>query len=229
VRSKALLGLDPDTITYLALPAALAMALAYWLADQQDPVRAGDMVMTKENPNARASSTEDEVIDLDMDYDMGSPIKCKVGTVGDEETRTFFIPRALGDQSSILTVEVQRPAGILFEEDEGDGLVRVVAIQDDSNAAKLRRIGQLTQQMEKAPEVGDVLRAFSTTSTVYGTGALTGTSLPKRELQFILVDDMETWDMVADRLRRGRKSDGPAVYILERPTPGSVVSAPARQ
>ena len=38
-------------------------------------------------------------------------------------------------------------------QDEEDGLVRVVEILDKSNAGKLKYLSQLTQRMDRAPQV----------------------------------------------------------------------------
>jgi hypothetical protein len=56
-----------------------------------------------------------------------------------------------------------------------------------------------------------------TTTTVYSGGALAGATLPTRTLQCVDVDELRgDWEMLAQRLARGRRADGLAQFVLER-------------
>lgn len=197
------------------------MALAYWLAKQQDSIRPGDALPT---PRERDEEGTVSVDDNPEVFSLGVPVRLQVGPVGDDaETRTFYIrpTRGLDDSNSrLVTVSVERPCGVVFEQSD-DGSVFVAAVQADSNAARQARLAQLVQQGESFQE-GDVLRAFVTTNTVYDTRAQLGVSLPQRELQFVSLDEFRdmarSWELISDRLGRGRKADGPAQFVLERQT-----------
>lgn len=198
---------------------ARQVALAYWLAEQQDNIRPGDALPT---PSAR---DEDGTVSVDENpevYSLGVPVRLQVGPVGDDAApRTFYVRPAQGDDSSrLVTVSVERPCGVVFEQSE-DGSVFVAAVQAQSNAARQARLAQLVQRDESF-QVGDVLRAFVTTNTVYDARAQLGVSLPQRELQFVSLDDYRdmprSWQLISEQLGRGRQADGPAQFVLERQT-----------
>jgi len=227
-RRNALLGWSAEFVACLVLPASAAIGMAYFLAKQQDSIAAGDMIIKRTISEEEDKGTVEEEFGAEEEtYILGIPVKCDVGYVGDLEQRTFFVQRVLGEESKMLTVKLERPAGIVFEQEEaGENWIRVVALLEGSNAERKQRLSKLTQRMDSAPQVGDILRGFTTTLTMYGTESLSGLSLPKRQVQFVAVDDLGRWEEVKDRMRRGVQRDGPVVFALERPPPAPQAPPP---
>ncbi|KAK3247873.1 hypothetical protein CYMTET_42646 [Cymbomonas tetramitiformis] len=206
-------GLDAEFATLLAVPASMAVGLAYWLADKQDDIQAGDMIASK--PSSEATDADEEIDFGDSTYDIGEPIKLTVGKVGAEVSRRFFVQKTLPDASEIHVVTLERPAGIVFAQDEGSSSIVVGGLIEGGNAFQLNRVAQLTQQMGTAPKEGDVLRGATSVEVDYGAGALVGSSLPDRVIVYYEMDKLD-WETAMNCLRRGKTTDGPVQFVIER-------------
>uniref|UniRef100_A0A7S4DW27 PDZ domain-containing protein n=1 Tax=Lotharella globosa TaxID=91324 RepID=A0A7S4DW27_9EUKA len=133
-------------------------------------------------------------------------------------------PPLAAQPSRILRVEIPRPVGIAFEMDRNSGHVVVAEILPNGNADKQRKLGAFTGSgpMETV-RVGDVLRAFSTTTFEYGTLGLLGAEAPKKSRTLFGVPSgtksgaAVTWSDIASALKQDQlHGSGEVTMILER-------------
>lgn len=144
-------------------------------------------------------------------------IRVPIGSVGSVAPVSFVFKKILHHQSRLIVIRLPRPLGIVFEEDKKSKRVFVAEIIEGSAAAQLQRRSALDPSLSmNNVQEGDLLRAFTTTTIVYKTGALMfGAQKPEREI-ILFGADGESWPKVSHALSRGLKSDGEVSLVLER-------------
>lgn len=158
--------------------------------------------------------------------DPGDRIKVDVGVVDARRSRTFVLRRVLGTVnpasdivSDIVEVTMERPLGIVFEEDT-EGRVRVADFVKGSRAgraAAVERLQGLNALGAQAPKRGDVLRAFTTTTLSFGPRAqLLGDLSGTKRAVVLFGCDNQPWGKVVSALKAGLVADGPVTLLLER-------------
>ena len=160
-------------------------------------------------------------------YGMTERVKVPVGIVGKRRERVFALRKTLGwrdgvpgAESEVFSVTMDRPLGVVVERDT-DGRMRVADFVEGSRAGRAAAVARLQGLNEtagaRAPERGDVVRAFTTTTLSYGPraqllGDLSGT---KRAVVLFGADD-QPWGKTIGALKSGLVADGPVTLILER-------------
>ena len=153
----------------------------------------------------------------------GERVSIKVGNLRNKEKRTFVFPRLL-PKSSIFTVELDRPLGVVLSWDEK----RKVAFIDDfiegSNGERQSKVAAMSPNKEQtdAPMIGDIVRGCTTaTFTFKGAGALVGAASPERTIVVFCPDGKKSgqWSDLRNALK-GQSRDGPVTLILERKIKG---------
>jgi len=151
-----------------------------------------------------------------QEYRLGAFATIPVGPVGATKNQRLLVPQQTapsGDAGSLVTVALERPLGIVFEEGEG-GRIVVTEVMAGSNAGRQARLAQLTQQGSYV-RAGDVLAAATTVEVLYGPQALAGASAPVRTWVSFIAAGLMFGD-VMERLQRGREGDGPVHLVLWR-------------
>jgi hypothetical protein len=144
-------------------------------------------------------------------------IRVPIGSVGSVAPVSFVFKKILQHQSRLIVIRLPRPLGIVFEEDKKSKRVFIAEIVEGSAAAQLQKRSALDPSLSMNDvQEGDLLRAFTTTTIVYKTGALMfGAQKPEREI-LLFGADGESWPKVSNALSRGLKSDGEVTLVLER-------------
>mmetsp|Transcript_13349 Transcript_13349/g.18237 ORF Transcript_13349/g.18237 Transcript_13349/m.18237 type:complete len:345 (+) Transcript_13349:167-1201(+) len=151
-------------------------------------------------------------------------VRPKVGEVGKRKSDSFVVEKTLSEHSRILELTLDRPLGMVFEEDS-QGRVRVSELVAGKQAEQAAAVAKLTQKIDSVALPGDVLRAFTATILQYPpkasiTGDLTGTI---RKV-VLYGADAQPWRKTSEALRIGRVADGPVTLVLERAEAGSPLS-----
>ena len=144
-------------------------------------------------------------------------VRILVGPVGNLQPQSFMFPHILNSPSEIVVIQLPRPLGLVFEEEEQTGHAVIVDIIKGSHAAKLCQRASLDPSLEySAPKEGDVLRAITCTNIVYQTGALLfGAQKPQRSI-ILFGADGQKWASISAALRKGLYEDGNVTVVLER-------------
>lgn len=144
-------------------------------------------------------------------------IRVPIGSVGSVGAVSFVFKKTLQQPSRLIVIRLPRPLGIVFEEDKRSKRVFIAEIIEGSAAAQLQKRSALDPSLSMNDvKEGDLLRAFTTTTIVYKTGALIfGAQKPEREI-LLFGADGESWPKVSHALSRGLKSDGEVTLVLER-------------
>eukprot|EP00887_Chlorella_sp_A99_P005104 scaffold25.g5104.t1 len=150
----------------------------------------------------------------------GERLRINVGPVGATQHRTFVFNRRLPGPSRLLAVTLDRPLGIVFEEDPASGRAAVAELTPGGNAEAAWRRARLNPALAASVAApGDVLRACTCTTITYQTAALLfGAQKPTRTIG-VFGADAQRWPEVATALRKGLVADGPVTLVLERPAP----------
>ncbi len=115
----------------------------------------------------------------------------------------------------LYSITLEKPLGLIIEEDKKKGRARIVEIVPNSQAAQLASKAKLDPSVSaSAPAVGDVLRGLTTTVVTWGEGALIAQT-PQREIVVFGCDNQKFRD-VSVAMKRGLKSDGRVTVVLER-------------
>ena len=212
----------------LAAPAACGVGLAWWLALQQDPVRAGDLreQMVEEAKVAREASAAEAARVLELDdeddiawdsqnvYDLGEPVRIRAGVPGELVARTVRVRRELKPPSAVLVTELEQPLGIRLEPLAGGRLLRVAEVLPNGTAAAAARVAAVDPRA-KAPRVGDVVLAATEPLLVYDKSARLGLKPPQRMVVPVLTAERGAEDVI-EGVKLMLKSDGPVTLVLER-------------
>ena len=160
---------------------------------------------------------------------VGERVSVEVGPVANENgpesgrrRRTFVFAPKLSQPSSLVTVTLPRPMGIVFAPDR-QGRARIESLVSGSHAGRAASVGKLSGMGAQAPQVGDLLRActstvFTFTPQAHLLGDLKGT---KRVVTCFGADG-QPWRAVSAALRQGMVADGAVTLVLERPAEGSL-------
>lgn len=150
----------------------------------------------------------------------GERMRVDVGPVGERQPRTFVFDKKLRQPSQLIAVTLDRPLGVMFEEDRRRAMVRVWDVADGSRAAQRAKLAQFDRAARaRAALPGDLLRAVTATTISYPAQSLVlGAQAPKRYVVLYGADD-QRWERVATALKRGRTEDGPVTLVLERELP----------
>ncbi|PSC75309.1 peptidase S9 [Micractinium conductrix] len=163
----------------------------------------------------------------------GERLRLEVGTVRQLQKRTFVFEKVLPQPSQLVVCTLERPLGIVFEEDARRKRAVVADFAPGGHAEQVTKRAALNPALAaSSPLRGDVLRACTATNIVYQPAALAfGAQLPKRTI-VVYGADGQTWPQVAAALRKGLVADGPVTLVLERRlqpgSSGSGVAAAAR-
>lgn len=154
----------------------------------------------------------------------GERLRIPQGTVGQLQPRTFVFSRVLPQPSQLVMVTLERPLGIIFEEDVRRKRAVVVGFTPGGHAEQQAKRARLNTAFVAALE-GDVLRACTATNIVWQPGSLVfGAQRPTRSI-VCYGADQQRWPNVISALRKGLVADGPVTVVLERAlpaeTPGS--------
>ena len=147
----------------------------------------------------------------------GERVRVDVGPVAARQPRTFVFENKLRQPSTLVTVTLPRPLGVVFEEDTRRKRAVVAGTVDGSRAARAAKLAKLDRaQRAQAALAGDVLRACTCTTLVYPTKSLVfGLKAPTRCV-VLYGADRERWEKVATALKCGLAEDGPVTLVLER-------------
>ncbi|CAG9466156.1 unnamed protein product [Pedinophyceae sp. YPF-701] len=147
----------------------------------------------------------------------GERIRIDVGPVDKKRATTFVFERTVGADSALVQVTLPRPMGVVFEEDRSRSRVVVAEVVPGTNADRALKRARLNSGVVRAPMPGDVLRAFTCTTTVYtGMGTLGFGAKPPTRTVVLYGADGERWPAVSAALQKGVVADGDVTLILER-------------
>ncbi|GAB4813742.1 hypothetical protein N2152v2_000788 [Parachlorella kessleri] len=148
----------------------------------------------------------------------GDRLRIHVGPPGKTQPRTYVFSKVLPQPSQLVTVQLPRPLGIVFEEDARRKRAVVAGFVPGGNAEQLVRRFRFDPGLAaRAPREGDVLRACTCTNIVYKSGALFfGAQRPERCI-VVYGADGQKWPAVMAALQKGLVSDGEVTLVLERP------------
>jgi hypothetical protein len=157
----------------------------------------------------------------------GERLRIEIGEAGALKRETFLFDRTLAQPSTLLTVTLSRPMGIVFVPDSR-GRCRVGSLVEGSAAGRAASVGRLSPGGSSAAMVGDVLRACTATQFQFPAtvqtqllGDLKGT----KRVVVLYGADGAAWSDAFAVLRQGLVSDGPVTLILERPGEGTADEA----
>ena len=141
-------------------------------------------------------------------------VRLSVGPVGQTVPQSYLFELS-SPSSKLVTLTLPKPLGIVFEEDKRTNKVHIVELVENSEADRLRKRAMLDSSLElSSPQVGDVLRAMTTTVVTYKEGALIAQG-PEREIVVFGADGQKFRDVRA-AMKRGLVADGPVTLVLER-------------
>lgn len=120
-------------------------------------------------------------------------------------------------RSQLITVTLERPLGLIIEEDVSAKRAVVADIVDGSRAAQRAKLAGFDRaRRADAALPGDVVRAFTATNLVYPTKSLIfGMQPPQRQVVMFGADGQK-WERVSAALKLGLVEDGPVTLVLER-------------
>lgn len=152
----------------------------------------------------------------------GERIRVQVGPVGEKQLRTFVFEKKLRHPSTIVTVTLPRPMGVVFRENQRTNEAVVEDLVEGSRAAQKAKLASFDRSRKaEATLPGDVLRACTCTTIAYSTKSLLlGLKPPQRYVVLYGADD-QRWEKVATALKRGLSQDGPVTLVLEREVPAA--------
>ncbi|KAL4428114.1 hypothetical protein ABPG75_002203 [Micractinium tetrahymenae] len=158
----------------------------------------------------------------------GERIRIDVGAVGERAPRTFVFSKALPQPSQLVVATLERPLGIVFEEDKRRKRAVVAGFAPAGHAEQLAKRAALNPALAAtAPREGDVLRACTATNIVYQPAALAfGAQKPKRAI-VVFGADGQGWPQTIAALQKGLVADGPVTLVLERRLQGDAAAAAA--
>jgi hypothetical protein len=138
-----------------------------------------------------------------------------VGFVGRTTPRSYLFSPLNRANGKLYSITLEKPLGLIVEEDKKTGRVRIVEIVEHSQAAQLANKAKLDPSAKAtAPQIGDILRGLTTTVVTWGEGALIAQT-PQREIVVFGCDDQKFSD-VSVAMKRSMKSDGMVTLVLER-------------
>lgn len=141
--------------------------------------------------------------------------RLEVGPVGRTTPRSYLFSPLNRASGQLYSITLEKPLGLIIEEDKKKGRARIVEIVPNSQAAQLASKAALDPSVRaSAPEVGDVLRGLTTTVVTWGEGALIAQT-PQREIVVFGCDNQKFSD-VSVAMKRGLVSDGMVTLVLER-------------
>lgn len=147
-------------------------------------------------------------------------IRFFVGKVGSKLVPQSYLFSKMFSPSQLVVVRLARPLGVVFEEDKKLNAAVVAEIVEGSNAKRLADRAKLGESIDSI-QVGDILRALTTTNVVFKSGALFfGAQRPERTI-VVYSAAGQTWPRTAAALKRGLAADGEVTLLLERRCPDS--------
>ena len=119
-------------------------------------------------------------------------------------SRTLSIQRSLGPNSTINTVSLEKPMGVVFAPDT-NGRIRVVEVVKDGKAEQLNNVARLRANGADIIRTGDVLRAMTTSVVTIdmARGSLTG-DISSATVGVVLMDVSGKRDWMRARLAMRR-------------------------
>lgn len=149
----------------------------------------------------------------------GERLRLDVGVVGERQPRTFVFSKVLPEPSQLVMVTLERPLGIVFEEDARKKRAVVAGFAPGGHAEQVMRRAKVNPSLAASAALeGDVLRACTATCIVYPTRELFGLKPPKRAV-VVYGADGQRWPQIITALKKGLFADGPVTLVLERPLP----------
>eukprot|EP01025_Chloroclados_australasicus_P044868 TRINITY_DN4889_c0_g1_i11.p1 TRINITY_DN4889_c0_g1~~TRINITY_DN4889_c0_g1_i11.p1 ORF type:complete len:331 (+),score=48.29 TRINITY_DN4889_c0_g1_i11:41-994(+) len=150
----------------------------------------------------------------------GERVRIAVGKCDQPQLRTFVFPKILPQPSQIILTTLERPLGIIFEEQKIAKRVVVTELVENGNADQALKIAKIGGGgLGNVAMTGDVLRATTCTNIVYPTGALLfGARMPERHI-VVFGADGATWPEAMTAFKKGLKQDGQVTLVLERALP----------
>jgi hypothetical protein len=147
----------------------------------------------------------------------GDRVRIETGCVGETEPRTFVFERILRQPSELAIVTLERPLGLMIEEDSRRNRIIVAGIAEGSRAEQRKKLADFDRSRRASAALpGDIVRAFTATNFVYPTKSLLfGLKPPERHI-VVFGADQQKWERVASALKQGLKEDGPVTLVLER-------------
>ena len=138
-----------------------------------------------------------------------------VGLVGRTQPRSYLFQPLNRANGQLYSITLEKPLGLIVEEDKKKGRARIVEIIENSQAAQLANKAKLDPTARaSAPQVGDTLRGLTTTVVTWGEGALIAQT-PQREIVVFGCDNQKFSD-VSVAMKRSMKADGAITLVLER-------------
>eukprot|EP00892_Ulva_mutabilis_P011490 jgi/Ulvmu1/8713/UM047_0053.1 len=120
-------------------------------------------------------------------------------------------------RSQLVTVTLERPLGLIIEEDARTKRAAVADIVDGSRAAQRAQLAGFDRaRRADAALRGDVVRAFTATNLVYPAKSLLFGMQPPQRQVVVFGADGQKWERVSAALKQGLKEDGPVTLVLER-------------
>jgi hypothetical protein len=92
----------------------------------------------------------------------GERVRVEVGPVGERKRTTFVLPLLCAPPSTLISVTLPRPLGVVFVPDAAGG-VRVGSLVPGSVAGRAGAVARLSPDGAATPRPGDVLRAVTAT------------------------------------------------------------------
>ena len=138
-------------------------------------------------------------------------------TVADLSPPVATPPAAARRRSELVKVTLERPLGLIIEEDERTKRAVVADVVAGSRAAqRVQLAGFDRARRAEAALPGDVVRAFTATNLVYPTKSLLfGMQPPQRQI-VVFGADGQKWERLSGALKQGLVEDGPVTFVLER-------------
>lgn len=138
-------------------------------------------------------------------------------TVADLAPPVAAVAAAPARRSELIAVTLERPLGLIIEEDVRAERAVVADVVDGSRAAQRKQLAGFDRaRRAEAALPGDIVRAFTATNLVYPTKSLLfGMQPPQRQIVLYGADGQK-WERVSAALKQGLVEDGPVTLVLER-------------